>query len=188
MPTPPLSKLSFRPRYQMGEFGNKLRTWDTWDQLMESSYQGKVTARGYKVRMGAQTHYAMEMADLRNGVWPEGLSKNECHFNETPPDDKLTIQGEIERIAANDGLTLTYSTIKGIPQREAINCRPNHHVTGSVAKAVLQHYLTPHSYEDLRELMEIYGEGDCVVEFSTFTVRVGHLPHRNTIIWEVRGY
>jgi hypothetical protein len=185
---PPLSKLEFRPRYQRGEFGNKLRTWDTWDQLIESPFQGLVTARGYKTRVGSQTHYAMPMSRLREGWWPEGLLRTECHFNETPPDDRLTIQGEIERIAANDGLTLTYSTIKGIPQREAINCRPNHHVVGSVAKAVLQHHLTPHSYEDLMELMEVYGEGDCVVEFSTFGVPVGHLPHRNTIIWEVRGY
>lgn len=51
---------------------------------------------------------------------------------------------------------------------------------------LMQHYMDANSYEDIRELMDLYPTA--VIEFSVFECELGVLPRRNTIIWEVRDY
>ncbi len=57
---------------------------------------------------------------------------------------------------------------------------------GAAALAILKAYLWPSDFEDLRATLDAYPGH--VVEFSACDRAVGIVPHRNTIIWEVRLY
>jgi len=51
---------------------------------------------------------------------------------------------------------------------------------------LMKYFMDSNSYEDIRELMDMYP--DSVIEFAVFDCEVGILPRRNTIVWEVRNY
>ena len=177
----PRTKREFRALYERGVFGNKLRTWTTYDALCDSDYHGKVSCRHVKT---AGLFLYGQSADLLRDKWPFTESPDNFHFNETPPDDLLLIQGELSRQPT--GLDLQYSTERGLALRMAINNKASLTATGLKAKMLLQHYTWPASYDDLMELLDDYPDG--AVEFSTFDKAVGDKPHRNTVIWEVRAY
>jgi len=181
----PRTKTQFRQMYQDGAFGNKLRTWQSYQDLCDSDYHGNVSARHKQAVSGLGRFLYNVPADLlRNGPWPLTLPSSEFHFNETPPDGLMLIQGEVSR--QPHGLDLQYSTECNISLRDAINHKPSLTATGIKAAALLSHYLWPRSLDDLYEMLDAHSDG--VIEFSTFSKAVGHLPQRNTIIWEVRRY
>ena len=51
---------------------------------------------------------------------------------------------------------------------------------------ILKGNLSSSSYSDLETLLETFP--DSVVEFSTYSILVGNIKGRNTVIWEVRNY
>lgn len=57
---------------------------------------------------------------------------------------------------------------------------------GVSAKVILEGVCDTNSYEDIRELLTLYPGH--VVEFTVCSRLLGNLPHRNTVIWEVRKY
>ncbi len=56
---------------------------------------------------------------------------------------------------------------------------------GITARAMLRKHLNANSLEDLRELLDKYPSH--VVELSVAEECFGTVPHRNHIVWEVRG-
>jgi hypothetical protein len=60
------------------------------------------------------------------------------------------------------------------------------HVDGLRARALLRSVLTPSSLDDFEAVWDQYPHD--IIEFSAFDIKVGTLPHRNHVIWEVRGY
>ena len=166
----PKTKLEFYRRYQLGEFGNRPRTWGTLTELNSSDYFGPVTARS--VIPGNPCFYCVTLGE-RSG-YPD------CRFNESMPDDRLLLQGEVERTPT--GLALTWNDER-INMRQAMR-RPN--VCYGVESVLrLRNALTPTSYDDLIELLDCY---DGVVEFSSYEINVGCFSFRNTVFWEVRNY
>lgn len=170
----PNSKAEFRQRYAAGEFGNRPRTWFSQRELHESGYSGTVTCRA--LIPGA-------LCDYRVHSWHATCDPKykDYAFNESMPDELLTIQGEVMRDTS--GLYLAYSTEPNLVMRVAMQTQKAAY--RSAAEAILRHYLTPTSYADIQELLDAY---DGVVEFSTYGQAVGNLPFRNTVIWEVRNY
>lgn len=64
---------------------------------------------------------------------------------------------------------------------------PYHYeATGLKAEVLLKGAMSPGSYEDFQILRETYP--DHVIEFTVYDAPVGDIPHRNTIVWEVRLY
>ncbi len=53
-------------------------------------------------------------------------------------------------------------------------------------KVLLDRYMDPASRDDVDALLERYP--DATIEFTCFTVNVGNIPGRNTMMWEVRNY
>lgn len=168
------SKKQFYKLYLAGCLGNKLRTFAYPSELRDSRYYGTVTARS------TSEH---DKTCLYRLPWQEAihLPGHFC-FNESAPDDQLLIQGEV--MWTPGGLYLQYSTERSIPMRYALLTAKT--ASGLRAKLILEHFLTLASYEELMGLLERYP--DAVVEFSTYDKCLGNLPHRNTIIWEVRNY
>lgn len=175
------NKANFLRRYLAGEFGNRLRQWETLAELRGSGYAGKVSVRP-RNRAGG-FFYALD-ANTLVSQWPLPVPVDSVYFNETPPDELLLIQGEVFR--GPEGLTLTYSQIPGLSCREAINHRLPRYAWRSAAVSLLRQYLWPSSWSDLEELLD--GYSDSVIEFSAWDTAVGCARCQNTVIWEVRNY
>ncbi len=180
----PTNKIDFYHRYLRGEFGNRPRTWAWWHELRDSDYHGRVTLRD--VTRGGTCVYNVHVDDLRNGKWPEAFaSRKHCiRTNESMSDEHLTIQGNVW--LSHKGLELEYSCEPGIGHRQAVKQPYVRSAEGLTAKGLLSRFLDPSSLEDLQELLQTHSEA--VIEFSTYRVPVGVLPHRNTVFWEVRAY
>src|SRR5262245_40018257 len=179
----PTNKVDFYRRYMNGAFGNRPRAWPDWDELRESGYAGRVTVRD--MTPGGPCYYGVKVTDLLDGVLPQGCdSLKGKRFNEGMPDEYLTIQGNVW--LSETGLSLEYSREPNIGHRQAV--RPPHlrTATGLMATSLLKTFMDPNSYDDLMELFELYPEA--VVEFSTYSKKVGTSPQRNTVYWEVRNY
>lgn len=67
--------------------------------------------------------------------------------------------------------------------RQAFNLHGRQWV-GVAARGILRSHMWPADYDDLGELMDNYPGH--VVEVTCCTRAVGTVPHRNTIVWEVR--
>lgn len=176
------NKREYYDLWKAGVLGNRPRTWATRQEFIASGYSGLTTVRFLQAdRKGAVTHVPAREA---REVFP--TEDGNIFWNESMPDDLLLIQGEVcESPAAFGGkLTVRFDDTPGLSMRQAI---PKfRQLEGAGAVYLLKTRCTPDSYADIREFLEIHP--DAVVEFSTYSVSVGHQPHRNTIIWEVRNY
>ncbi len=171
--------------YQDGRFGNKLRTWTTERDYENSGYTAPVVLR-YKGSTGGKwCAYGVAPKDVKTTIskWEaEGASRSLIVFNESAPDDKLILQGEVMR--STEHLSLRYSKMKA-PMRVALSEAPLH-AGGMKAVSVLKSTMDPESWEDLNTLLDEYD--GAVVEFSVWDTTLGSLPRRNTVFWEVRHY
>lgn len=174
----PTDKQDFYRRWQKMEFGNRIRMFDTQEDLKESGYNGLVSARTKGVAGGGRTAYGVKAFDAAHERSFAGMT-----FNESAPDDVLLFQGELTHIALG-GYCVFGSTLK-LPMRQAMS-EGGTQYTGIRALAVLKHYCWPSSYDMLMELLDEY-EG-AVIEFGCYGKEVGELPHHNVLVWELRNY
>jgi len=174
--------------YEQGAFGNKLRTWPTTDDLLASDYSGSVTLR-YKGKAGGGGWCAYDLA--LDQVTPtieqwvsEGADPKLITANESAPDERLVVQGDVGRNpAGGGGLVFRYSRDR-VKMRTAMETAT--HAYGAEAVVLLDSYLSPDSLADVKELLELFP--DAIVEFSAYEMNVGDKPGRNAVIWEVRNY
>lgn len=122
-------------------------------------------------------------------VWPticdylsEGAKSDLINVTPMMPDDKIVVQGEVAR-SATHGWSFRVSRMRR-PMRIALGSLDEHH--GAGYWTVLKTVMDPSSYDDLQSLFDLYP--DATVEFSVYSCHLGNIPHRNTIIWEVRNY
>ena len=172
----PKNKAEFYHRYYAGEFGNKLLAWPSGKDMWESGYRGRVTMRAREA--GSSLSIAMY------GVPAETAKDFDYNCNETPPDDKLVIQGEVYVDHSSSELLLTYSFVRNIPNQSAVRFPYASHATGAIACSILNAFVP---FEDLAHIWDLLRKYEGVVEFSTYRVRLGNL-NRHTVIWEVRNY
>lgn len=181
--------MSIRTKQEMyqklhcGAFGNHQRLWTSYEDMLKDEYTGKVslrtsyTAGGYFVNAVPFS----DVLDVVNSWAVDGIDPKSIVYTETPSDDKLIIQGEFQR---NPEWYLYYATVK-----KSMRCaleQHGQHATGFKAYSLLKSNMCPSSWEDFNTLIDLYP--DDVIEFSTYSVNLGCIPHRNTIIWEVRSY
>lgn len=57
---------------------------------------------------------------------------------------------------------------------------------GIAARRVLQHYMSPDSYQDLEAVFDLYPGH--VAEFTVCSREIGKIPGRNAVVWECRDY
>ncbi|MBT6819933.1 hypothetical protein HOA55_01110 [archaeon] len=167
-----------------GFFGNKPQTWENYSRLMEDDFRGKVSIRSRagmgrsRVQYGVPTENVSEIVD---GLMKGGICRDDLTFNESMPDEHLTIQGEVTRAPA--GLWLHYSTAKD-RMNTALAEAPKH-ANGFTAQQLLKDGMIGRDYMHLMDLMSEYPND--VVEFSSYSVPVGE-EKTNSVIWEVRGF
>ena len=174
--------------YEQGALGNKLRTWSSTDELAASGYSGSVTLR-YKGKAGVGGWCAYDLAPDKVAetvaTWVgEGADPKLIVANESAPDERLLVQGDVGRNpAGGGGLVFRYSTER-VKMRVAMETAT--HAYGAEASALVGGYLSAGSLADVQELLELYP--DAIVEFSAYEMTVGERPGRNAVIWEVRDY
>lgn len=166
-----------------GKLGNFAQVWGSLDEALSSGYTGIFSIRSLETSNPIRRyHVPYEELQATYDAIPADRKSAGMTFCQAPPDDKRTIQGELMRDVG--GLYFFYSTLP-LVMRDALD-QDGKHARGLQAKMLLQHYLEPVDYDMLMDLLDEYP--DHVIEFSAFTVPVGVMPHRRTIIWEIRKY
>lgn len=175
------TKHEFREGMMAGLFGNRLKTWRSYFELQTSEYEGTVTARVF-VADSNWTMYRIPVNQIPQVL--ENLKKahervdvDKVWFNESAPDEHLVLQGELW------DHSLMYSRER-VPMKQAM-AKPLY-AEGLQTEMLLRGCMNANSYEDLNELRVNYP--DHCIEFSSYEHCLGNMPHRNTIIWEVRAY
>jgi len=180
--------------YHAGVFGNKPKTWDSLQEIRESGYEGKFTIRSKKGIRRLDTPYGISLENAEEviqemrakGIPTEGLA-----FNESMPDENLTIQGEVcdnpwgpaSSPWAPTGYLVVYSTIKK-PMNIAL-AEERLVLEGLAADHLLKRNLDTQSMIDLERLLTQFPSS--VIEFASYSCAVGQLD-RNTVFFEVRNY
>jgi hypothetical protein len=160
-----------------GRLGNHVRTWPSILAMRGSGYRGNVVIRSYKPSFATIYNLPQEHLDaMLASLAGNGHALDTLYCNETCPDDRLILQGEII------GHSLTYSSAR-LPMKKAlqVECR---HAEGSACEAILRWAMNGSSYEDFLSLRE--QRPDAVIEFGCYEICLGNVPDRNTLIWEVR--
>jgi hypothetical protein len=179
MKAPVLTKADYYRRWIAGEFGNRPQVWNSFTDLDQSGYKGFVNIR-HRQPGSPYFGYALTRTTALDWIKATGVPVAEFSFNETMPDDRLLIQGEL--MEDHRGLCLAYSR-EPTTMRNAM--RNPKQVYGLTARQLLKYYCDPYSYDWLLELLtEFPGH---VVEWSTYSVLFG-TERKNTAIWEVRKY
>jgi hypothetical protein len=173
----PTTKQDFYRRWKNLEFGNRIRMFDTQQDLRESGYTGLVSARSKGIAGGGRTAYGIKAFDAAFERYYADMT-----FNESAPDDVLLFQGELMH-GCPEGYYLFGSTTK-LPMRQAMLQGVQYH--GVRALGLLKYYCWPASYDMLMELLDKYP--DAVIEFGAYGKELGELPGHNVVIWEMRNY
>lgn len=177
------NKNQFYELYEKGAFGNKLRTYSSYNEYLSSDYNGNVTLR-YKGEAGSRKNFFVpkdRVASLIDEWIDDGLDIDNIKINESAPDDHLLIQGEILK---DKIWYFKYSKQINLPMSTAMENAD--FITGLNVLEYLKYYMSDCSFGDFMDLMDEYGEN--IIELSIYDKFVGNLPGRNTIIWEVRSY
>lgn len=179
------SKSENYEKYSKGLYGNKLRDW-TVEEYRTQQPSGilSFSFRYASSRGGGSEFTAYNVVDVEAKIEEfvgKGADITCIRINESAPDSKLTIQGEVR--IDEGGYYFFYSEEKGKMRDCLVRGRSAY---GLTAKILLQKHLTPSSLSDLTELFEIYPNS--IIEISTYSYNLGSCRGRNTLIWEVRNY
>lgn len=179
------SKTEYFRLWENGLIGNTLKVWGSIADIKEEGYKGQLSARVKRATGGGFYRYNIKnVAEAEQTVaeWvATGIPENQIYFNESAPDQFLIMQGEIMR--STDYYDLTYSR-EQIKMRDAMRSAKT--MKGVSVVSYLETIMTPSSYEDIKDLFEIFP--DSVIEFGVYQHCLGKLPSRNCLIWEVRNY
>jgi len=171
-----------------GAYGNRLRTWRSFELWCRSQFPGKVALRELRGGGGHCTY------DLHPGLVGEeyvrwlslGVRDEDVVVCEQAPDDRLVVVGEYHHDFLPDGSFrhFFYSTL---PKSMRPALREGGRVaTGLRATAILRQAMTDRSWGDFEELVLAYPGH--VAEVSVYDHCLGDLPGRNALVWEVRRY
>lgn len=179
------SKVEFYALYETGFFGNKAITWKNLSEVIESGWKGKICIRGRKGVPRSFVKYNVAVEEAKKIIEEfksNGIKQSDLTFNQLMPDDKLILQGEVT-IGFN-GIDLHYTTIKK-PMNIALK-EESINISGLRARILLENTMCSESFESIIELLYMFPGN--VIEFSVYSIGVGIIDNRNTIIWEVRNY
>lgn len=182
-------KDDFLIAWNNGILGNKLRSWDSLEELYASGYQGLLSIRS-RVPDHRKTLYHIPFDQLTRSI--DGLILNnsmrldEMYFGESAPDERLVLQGEFfhgeGQMGSFHNRALTISREKTQMKKAKIW---EHH-DGLPAEMLLRSVMNENSWADFNDLRELYP--DHAIEFSVYDICLGSCAGRNVLIWEVRRY
>jgi hypothetical protein len=180
------NKVNMYKLWQAGALGNKIRTWNSIQEITDSGHQGTISIRVKQAAGGGKCAYNVKVSDaaaITNEWIKEGVPLGAITYNESAPDELLITQGEI--MQTYDRYELRYCEDK-IKMRDAMKDGVAKKMRGASVIYYLSTRMTPSSWEDMKDLFELYP--NAVLEFSVYDMCLGCYPGRNTILWECREY
>jgi hypothetical protein len=184
-------KKDFLNLWSKGTLGNRLRTFPNLDELRVSGYRGPVSIRSRRPD-SRYTLYHIPQERLEDQIHflilTEKMTAEEMYFGESAPDEHLVLQGEYFDGEANGQIFDRYLMVdrQKTQMKKVLWNQRSETYSGLSSILLLQSVMDPDSCEDFRTLLRTYPNH--VIEFSVYSVILGHLPHRNTLIWELRSY
>ncbi|MCK4650196.1 hypothetical protein KAT36_03100 [Candidatus Pacearchaeota archaeon] len=185
------TKEIFYTLYNKGLLGNRPKIWKNIEKIHKSNWEKKYTIRiavpGHK---GIYNIPKEQLQEKINELKLQGIKEEHISFNQSMPDYKIKIQGEIMEITEEEskgfppGIYLTYNTIKKA-MKEGFEEETLHAKDNEVIELLKKH-LSPNSQLEIQNLINNFPNH--AIEFSAYEMHIGDLPQRNTIIWEVRAY
>ena len=136
--------------FKLGMYGNKALTWDSYKEILDSGWKGKVCMRSKKGIARGKTEYNLDINEVPGIIedWKElGIPEYMISFNQSMPDEHLVIQGEVSRSTFHHRgkLYLYYSTAK-LPMNQALNIKAET-ATGLKVLCLLKGNLDPSSFQ-----------------------------------------
>jgi len=180
------NKRIYYTAYSSGLYGNKLRTWSSYEEYLESGFNGLVVIRYLGSIGGKYCYYNLKKEDVLlkiNCILKDGGELNRIIINEQAPDQSILVQGEYWNGADNLHYFM-YSDVK-LQMRDALR-EKRLYSTGYRTLLMFRYLMTPSSYEDFEVICGMFP--DHVIELSIYSVCVGDIVGRNTLCWEVRKY
>lgn len=172
-----------------GEFGNTLPNYFSLEEWVASGDRERYEWWGLRSRLAAGDRrmrlniHRDEVPRLWASWFPDGGGNLSVMI-----DPWVTLRAEVwEADVAPFGLVVYYAAGYDPldPWRGSFR-RYGRQLGGLAARSLLETHLWPSDYADLRVTLDRYPGH--VVEFSACSRAVGLIPHRNTVIWEVRLY
>ena len=163
-----------------GRLGNTLRCYTALDTDLPAS----VTIRYRGEHGGGICLFKVpggKVPVILKELEQDGHSLDRVIINESAPDHKLLLQGELMQY--DKGLYLLGSYEK-TDMRSAI--RKAWIAEGLRVNSILKHLASPASYDMLIDMLDRYPGH--VVEFGVYDCFLGWGRGHNTVIWEVRNY
>jgi hypothetical protein len=177
------SKAEFYRLWTAGCLGNKPRTW--------SDVQDAIRARlkVYGIREmgkagGGLFTFANGPVELAYKIRRWKREGRKWMIDSAAPNHLTELQGEVCRTTR--GLEGYLAAHSHVGMREAIARRLLISRSPLETRILLHHFCDAASLDDIDTLLEMYP--DATIEFCAYSVNVGNIPGRNTIIWEVRNY
>ena len=179
---PITSKRQFYELWRAGLLGNRPETWESVEGALASGHQ-QFGVREAGVAGGGWFTMATR-ANLPEIVEKWRAAGKRYIIDGGAPNEVVTLQGEV--IETDTGVEGLFAIRSGMTIREAMGRGLFKRVCGLRALLLIQQFMDPSSYEDLKAIFELYPRH--AVEFACFPCNVGVLPSRNTLFWEVRQY
>lgn len=170
-----------------GQLGNTIPLYSSVELWQASADYSKYSSWGVRCEIPGDKRMRLNVPREEVVRYTQTSFRDGTIFNISPMIDMWAIfKGEImEWSYPPFGLCIYVNFQGSMPWREALRDYGRHYY-GLQAKLLLEIYMDPSSYEDIRSLLEKYPYH--VIEFSVCDRSVGIIPGRNTVIWEVRKY
>ena len=172
--------------FRQGYFGNRVRQWNSLQELEADSFKGFVVLRQRRRKSGGRgiAIYDIEKRHafrVLGRLVRQGQPLDSFYFNEAIVPADVVFQGEIAREVG--GLYLLYSTLAA-HMHDALLKEPKH-AFGLWVKILMEKYLDAPGLICIFDFLERFV--DHVVEFTCCSEPFGNLGWR-TIIWECRRF
>jgi hypothetical protein len=172
------NKAQYYAAQACGECGNSMRVWTTAQELLSSGYTGLVGVRC----VGRPGLPYLHHLTVQEAVRQAGDLSCEFRFQEASQDEFIIGQGEVMHTWRGYHLLLSRACA---PMRVAL-AQERRVFDGLSALVALRELFWPSSMADLEDMFLHYP--DHVIEFTAYSICVGHLKGRNVCLWEVRSY
>jgi hypothetical protein len=187
--TPVTSKRRNFELWSSGAYGNRLRSWRSFEEWRRSGHAGRVALRSCGSTGEDPCTYDLQPEDVEHEYksWvARGGRGDDVVVCEMAPDDRLLVVGEYHHDPLPDGSFRHFFYSTGCKSMRVALREGGRVASGLRATAILRYAMTELSWKDFQEIVLAYPGH--VVEVSVYDHYLGDLPGRNALVWEVRRY
>lgn len=182
------SKRQFLELQRTGLTGNAMPSWGSFHEAWDiAGYHGPVMIRSMTPGWpGTTPDVPIECAEMetRRLLRLHGGDRSDVFFTMMSPDTQSCRLINAEVWDGPCGWEMHYSTQDDV-MRKALE-ESGRNASGVACRAILRHLINENDWDDLCGLFDRWPGH--VIELTAYSRAIGSLPHRRTVIWEIRDY